>query len=389
MSPCNDNPENVDVTSPHETVRASVSDDTTTHIPDLHSDHERPSPGINRKVSGSGSAHRTPTLDASTNVFLANPRTQGGNGNLPLFGALRQTPTNPSSRRRGHPARSQSESPHQHEGLDTGHHATDVSDLEEGEIAQDAIQALTQDAQPGDEDHPPPPNKDHLQMDDAAAAVHPADAMLDAAAAMPPADDAVDEADDESDGLATMSIHNAEEAPAAFEIGQAPGMPVPALVPAAPVQGVARPPEPPVPQGPGAHQFFFAHPANANDALGIGPNTPAPAAAANPNPVANAQPNAAAPMFVFGNAAKGANPTAAVQNVAPAAAAAAAGIATQDRRVRVDYPLPAGSTLLDRSWTTLIVDEDHEMRTGGALFRGIDAISNLALLKIFATTMPL
>ncbi|KAJ7435291.1 hypothetical protein B0H11DRAFT_1937689 [Mycena galericulata] len=314
MSASNDNPENVDVTSPHKTARASVSDDTTTHLPDFRSDRERPSPGINRKVSGSGSAHRTPTLDASTNVFLASPRAQGSHGNLPLFGALRQTPTNPSSRRRGHPARSQSESPtpshRQHEGLDTGHHATDVSDLEDGEIAQDAVQALTQDAQPGDED---------FQMDEAAAAVHPADdTMVDADAA-----DAADGADDESDGLAAMSIDNAEAAPA-FEVGQAPGMPAPALVHAAPVQGVARPPEPPVPQGPGAHQFFFAHPANANDALGIVLNAPAPAAAANPNPLANVQPNAAGPMFVFGNAGQGANPVvAAVQNAGPAAAAAA------------------------------------------------------------------
>ncbi|KAJ6525337.1 hypothetical protein B0H19DRAFT_1084882 [Mycena capillaripes] len=66
----------------------------------------------------------------------------------------------------------------------------------------------------------------------------------------------------------------------------------------------------------------------------------------------------------------------------------ATNIALQDKRVRVNFPLPTGQTLFDRSWLTLFVDEAQACRTGNSLWRGIDAIANLALVKVFASGTP-
>ncbi|KAJ7852558.1 hypothetical protein B0H13DRAFT_2359460 [Mycena leptocephala] len=100
--------------SPKKSFRRSSTDDTSTHLPGLRSDGERPSPGINRKVSGSGARTLTPSGTAGnpSNVFLA----PSANTGAPFGRAL----------------------------LDTGHHATDVEsdeseDMEEGEIANDTV----------------------------------------------------------------------------------------------------------------------------------------------------------------------------------------------------------------------------------------------------------
>lgn len=63
-------------------------------------------------------------------------------------------------------------------------------------------------------------------------------------------------------------------------------------------------------------------------------------------------------------------------------------IPLQDKRVRIDFPLPAGQILLDRSWLTLVYDEIQDCRTGNSLWRGADAMANLALVKIFCSATP-
>ncbi|KAJ6569130.1 hypothetical protein B0H19DRAFT_1256797 [Mycena capillaripes] len=122
---------NPDVISPHKTVRTGISDDTSQHLPSLRTDRERPSPGPNRKVSGSGAPKKPPGLDGITTDIFAS--TQNGVGRFTLRTV------------RGSPAktgRSQSLSPtpsRRSHGPDTGHHNTDVeaSDLEEGQILED------------------------------------------------------------------------------------------------------------------------------------------------------------------------------------------------------------------------------------------------------------
>ncbi|KAJ7280459.1 hypothetical protein C8J57DRAFT_1501900 [Mycena rebaudengoi] len=59
------------------------------------------------------------------------------------------------------------------------------------------------------------------------------------------------------------------------------------------------------------------------------------------------------------------------------------------RHPAVIYPLPLNQSLFTHSFSTLIVDEAHEVRMGGKAFIAIDGLSSLGLFKIYATAMPL
>ncbi|KAF8157554.1 P-loop containing nucleoside triphosphate hydrolase protein [Mycena galopus ATCC 62051] len=60
----------------------------------------------------------------------------------------------------------------------------------------------------------------------------------------------------------------------------------------------------------------------------------------------------------------------------------------EQSRVRVCLPL-SPPTLFSKSYNTLVIDEAHQLRTGGAAWRSIDGIALLALLKLFMTATPL
>lgn len=118
--------------SPKKSARATDTDDASTHLPSLRSDRERPSPGANRKISGSGAPRAT--RDPFGSPFLGGPLVPGREFTL---GDPFKTP--PNSRRRETHLRRHSASPTPSrrisDALETGHHATDVdSDLEDGEI---------------------------------------------------------------------------------------------------------------------------------------------------------------------------------------------------------------------------------------------------------------
>jgi hypothetical protein len=124
-----------EVTSPKKTIRTSETDDTSKRLPSLRSDRERPSPGPNRKVSGSG-AVRQPAGPDGPNVDVFQSGGNTADTGILALGTIRGSPA-----KTGRLLRSQSTSPtpsRRTHGLDTGHHATDVetSDLEDGQIAE-------------------------------------------------------------------------------------------------------------------------------------------------------------------------------------------------------------------------------------------------------------
>ncbi|KAF8190029.1 hypothetical protein K438DRAFT_1971507 [Mycena galopus ATCC 62051] len=130
--------------SPHKVSRAESDPDATTRLPPIRTERERPSPGPNRKASGSGAAgHRktqgsAPGPDGTTpDVFVA----AAGASALPeeyVLGGVRGSRSR--SRRRDEIARSQAASPtpsqRAPDGLVTGHHTTDIestADADEGQ----------------------------------------------------------------------------------------------------------------------------------------------------------------------------------------------------------------------------------------------------------------
>ncbi|KAJ7495171.1 hypothetical protein FB451DRAFT_1163908 [Mycena latifolia] len=126
-----------DVNSPKKTGKIGDSDDASTHLPSLRTDHERSSPDARHKVSGSGAIRKTAGPDSiPSDVFLA----PSASNKAPLLLSTPWTPVR-TNRRYGQ-LRSQSASPSlrcKHVALDTGHHAMDVdaSDLEEDQIIED------------------------------------------------------------------------------------------------------------------------------------------------------------------------------------------------------------------------------------------------------------
>ncbi|KAJ7689918.1 hypothetical protein B0H17DRAFT_1134635 [Mycena rosella] len=127
-----------DVSPNKKTARATNEDDASTRLPPNHFNCERESPGQLRKTSGSGKGKRkAPGPDGipAGDVFLAAAAIATSPQACFALNAL-GTP----QRRRGAHAQGQSESPTpSRRGIgevDTGHHATDVSNLEEGQIPE-------------------------------------------------------------------------------------------------------------------------------------------------------------------------------------------------------------------------------------------------------------
>ncbi|KAF7328459.1 hypothetical protein MSAN_02482400 [Mycena sanguinolenta] len=125
MSQTEQQPLSPDFTSPHKSARGADGGDVTRN-PHIRTESERPSPGPNRKVSGSGS--RTSTPRNEQDVFSAPNQVTGdyvlGTAPTPRAHTGLSEPGSPSPSSRG--------------GLDTGHHATDFEGSEEGEIRDNA-----------------------------------------------------------------------------------------------------------------------------------------------------------------------------------------------------------------------------------------------------------
>ncbi|KAJ7863685.1 hypothetical protein B0H13DRAFT_2353987 [Mycena leptocephala] len=72
-----------EVTSPKKTIRTSETDDTSKRLPSLRSDRECPSPGPNRKVSGSGAIRQPAGPDGPNTEFFLSGGSAAETGNLP------------------------------------------------------------------------------------------------------------------------------------------------------------------------------------------------------------------------------------------------------------------------------------------------------------------
>ncbi|KAF8185349.1 hypothetical protein K438DRAFT_1974053 [Mycena galopus ATCC 62051] len=132
--------------SPHKSLRAAPGEDATFGLPSLRTERDRPSPGANRKTSGSGAPifpsaqGKSPALagvtTAGTDVFDAGTDVPSKPRSL-VLGEPKGSRSRSGSKRRGEIARSQAASPtpsHRTvDHLDTGHHATDVESIDETE----------------------------------------------------------------------------------------------------------------------------------------------------------------------------------------------------------------------------------------------------------------
>ncbi|KAF8181165.1 hypothetical protein K438DRAFT_1188349 [Mycena galopus ATCC 62051] len=190
--------------SPHKSLRAAPGKDTTFGLPSLRTEHDRPSPGANRKTSGSSvpifpsAQGKSPALagvtTAGTDIFDAGTDVLSKPRSL-VLGEPKGSRLRSGLKCRGKIARSQAASPtpshHTVDHLDTGHHTMDIESvdnteglnpdtpLEEGQILESEDVPMTA---------PPTPAGPHDDEDNEAMAIDdgtPPPGNVDADAATP------------------------------------------------------------------------------------------------------------------------------------------------------------------------------------------------------------